>query len=92
MQYVFNHNNSFSESCNETVYNLSIFYNLVKSDAFLYTPVYEVAQIHDYQDLGGHLPEPGDNTKFTTQFNSVVKIMGGGGDDSFFGGIVSSLT
>ena len=91
MQHVFNHNNSFSESCNETVYNLSMFYNLVKADAFLYTPVYEFDQIHGYTDLGGGLPDPNDNTKFTTQFNSVVLVEGGGGDDSFFGGIVSSL-
>ena len=92
MKHIFNHNNSFSESCNETVYNLSMFYNLVKSDAFLYTPVYDKTQIHgDYVDLEGCLPIPSDNTKFTTQFNSVVIVEGGGGDDSFFGGIVSGL-
>lgn len=91
MQHVFNHNNSFSESCNETVYNLSVFYNLAKADAFLYTPVYDFTQIHDYVDLEGGLPDPNDDTKFTTQFNSVVLVEGGGGDDSFFGGIVSRL-
>ena len=91
MKHIFNHNNSFSESCNETVYNLSMFYNLVKSDVFLYTPVYDSSQIHGYQDLGGGLPTPNDDTKFTTQFNTVVLVEGGGGDDSFFGGIVSGL-
>ena len=92
MKHIFNHNNSFSESCNETVYNLSLFYNLVKSDALLYTPVYDKSQINEaYADLNGEFPVPNDDSMFTSQFNSVVLVQGGGGDDSFFGGIVSSL-
>lgn len=94
MKHVFNHNDSFSESCSETVYNLLIFHNLLKSDAFLYKPVYENTQIDEfYRDLRGQLPIPNDKNLFTIQFNPVITAVGGGGDgdDSFFGGIVNKL-
>jgi hypothetical protein len=91
MQYVFNHNKSF-QGCNETVYNLSIYYNLVKSDAFLYEPVYSVDHIDkNYIDLHTALPNPNDATLITIQFNSDLILTHGGGSNSFFGGIVNSL-
>ena len=95
MKHVFNHNDSF-KACNDTVYNLSIYYNLIKSDAFLYIPAYERSQIStDYKDLSGNLPNPNDDSLFTIQFSGYNEISKGitvtGGDDSFFGGIVNSL-
>lgn len=92
MKNVYNHKNSFTESMNETAYNLSVYYNLVKSDAFLYTPVSEKKYIDPaYADLDGVLPEPNNPKTFTIQFNNVVQKRGGGDSDTFFGGIMDSL-
>jgi hypothetical protein len=92
MKHIFNHNNSFSESVNETVYNLSIYYNLIKSDAFLYMPVTEKSQIDEkYTDMRSKLPDPNDESLFTIQFNTDLVSKFGGGSDTFFGGIVGGL-
>ena len=92
MKHIFNHNNSFSESVNETVYNLSIYYNLVKSDAFLYMPVSDKDQIDTlYIDNHSILPDPNDESLFTIQFNTDLESKFGGGSDTFFGGIVGGL-
>lgn len=92
MKHIFNHNNSFSESLNETVYNLSIYYNLIKSDAFLYKPVSNVNQIDPaYVDKHSILPDPNDESLFTIQFNTDLVSKFGGGSDTFFGGIVGGL-
>ena len=92
MKHIFNHNNSFSESVNETVYNLSIYYNLVKSDAFLYTPVSKKNEIDSlYVDMHSQLPDPNAETLFTIQFNTDLVNKFGGGSDTFFGGIVGGL-
>lgn len=92
MKHIFNHNNSFSESVNETVYNLSIYYNLVKSDAFLYIPVSDKSQIDGkYTDMRSKLPDPNDESLFTIQFNTDLVSKFGGGSDTFFGGIVGGL-
>ena len=93
MKHIFNHNNSFNESVNETVYNLCIYYNLVKSDAFLYKPVVDKTLIGgEYLDLNSQLPDPQDTGLFTIQFNNEVeKRGGGGGGDTFFGGVIDSL-
>ena len=92
MKHIFNHNNSFSESVNETVYNLSIYYNLIKSDAFLYIPVSNKNQIDPlYTDKHSILPDPNDESLFTIQFNTDLVSKFGGGSDTFFGGIVGGL-
>jgi hypothetical protein len=93
MKHIFNHTNSFTESVNETVYNLSIYYNLVKSDAFMYTPVTEIKHIDtEYGDRNGVLPEPTNRQLFTIQFNSAVAKHGGSSDDgTFFGGVIDVL-
>lgn len=92
MKHIFNHNNSFSESVNETVYNLSIYYNLIKSDAFLYMPVSDKGQIDPlYADKNSILPDPNDESLFTIQFNTDLVSKFGGGSDTFFGGIVGGL-
>lgn len=92
MKHIFNHNNSFSESVNETVYNLSIYYNLIKSDAFLYMPVSDKGQIDPlYTDKHSILPDPNDESLFTIQFNTDLVSKFGGGSDTFFGGIVGGL-
>ena len=92
MKHIFNHNNSFSESVNETVYNLSIYYNLIKSDAFLYIPVSDKDQIDPlYTDKQSILPDPNDESLFTIQFNTDLVSKFGGGSDTFFGGIVGGL-
>jgi hypothetical protein len=92
MKHVFNHSNSFSESVNETVYNLSIYYNLIKSDAFLYIPVSDKSQIDTaYADKNSILPDPNDESLFTIQFNTDLVSKFGGGSDTFFGGIVGGL-
>lgn len=92
MKHIFNHNNSFSESINETVYNLSIYYNLIKSDAFLYIPVSNKDQIDPlYTDKHSILPDPNDESLFTIQFNTDLVNKFGGGSDTFFGGIVGGL-
>jgi hypothetical protein len=92
MKHIFNHNNSFSESVNETVYNLSIYYNLIKSDAFLYMPVSDKDQIDPlYTDKHSILPDPNDESLFTIQFNTDLVSKFGGGSDTFFGGIVGGL-
>jgi len=92
MKNIFNHNNSFSESVNEAVYNLSIYYNLVKSDAFLYEPVSKQSDIdEEYINMNSKLPDPNDDSLFTIQFNSDIVNKFGGGSDTFFGGIVGGL-
>jgi hypothetical protein len=94
MKHIFNHNNSFTESENETVYNLSMYYNLVKSDALLYTPVWEKSRISpDYTDLHDELPNPNVDELFTIQFNtSIINKRGGGvASDTFFGKVAGGL-
>ena len=95
MENIFNHNNSFSDSVNQSAYNLSIFYNLVKSDAFLYTPLKSDEQkmvTNEYKDFTNELPDPNDGSLYTIQFSDISKKGGGGCDSStYFGGIVNSL-
>jgi hypothetical protein len=92
MRHIFNHNNSFSESVNETVYNLSIYYNLIKSDAFMYTPVSNKSEIDEkYIDMKSKLPEPSNPSMFTIQFNTDLIEKYGGASDTFFGGIVGGM-
>ena len=95
MENIFNHNNSFSDSVNQSAYNLSIFYNLVKSDAFLYTPLKSnesTLLTNQYKDFTKELPNPNDGSLYTIQFSDIAKKGGGGCDSStYFGGIVNSL-
>lgn len=95
MENIFNHNNSFSDSVNQSAYNLSIFYNLVKSDAFLYTPLTSNESnlvTNQYKDFSTELPTPNDVSLYTIQFSDIAKKGGGGCDSStYFGGIVNSL-
>ena len=94
---VFNDINSFSDSVNQAAYNLSIFYSLLKSDAFLYTPLLSterdlVMLDGNYKDFKNEVPEPNGKLFYTIQFSDLA-IVGGGGCDSstYFGGIVNSL-
>lgn len=95
MENIFNHTNSFNESVNQTAYNLSIYYNLLKSDAFLYIPLLttESTSVSEYLDLSGKLPDPNKDDLFGIQFSDLAKKGGGGGCDgsTYFGGIVNSL-
>jgi hypothetical protein len=89
MKHVFNHQNSFSKTINDAVYDLSLFYNLIKSDAFKYRPTAE--QPASYIDLGGALPSPSDSKYYTIQFSDTTIMHGGGFDSSYFGGVLNSL-
>jgi hypothetical protein len=92
MRRVYTNIDIFIDNRNEITYNLSIYYNLVKSDAFLYIPVTNYDSIDDaYKNLRGELPIPTDQTAFTIQFNDIIIKRGGGDSDTFFGGIVNSL-
>ncbi len=86
MKYIFNHNNSFCDSINETVYNLTLYYNLLKSDAFLYTPRAALDSRYDTTDVG--LPEPSSDKLFSIQFGSVFNEKRGGVCGGWLGGML----
>lgn len=93
MKNIFNHNNSFNESVNQTAYNLSIYYNLLKSDAFLYKPLLstESDKVTEYKDLDDNLPDPNNHDLFGIQFSNRAKMGGGFDSSTYFGGIVNNL-
>jgi hypothetical protein len=96
MKHIFNHDRSFNEMAHNVAYNLCIYYNLVKSDAFMYVPIADAGKLSDnYNDLGKTLPDPNDMTSFTIQFSEILAKRGGGygdeDDDTYFGGVMRSL-
>lgn len=88
---IFNGTNSFSKAKSDTVYDLSLFYNLVKSDAFMYVPV--ASPPGGYEDIGTAFPTPSEAKFYTIQGSEVVKTYGGAQFDSstYFGGVLNSL-
>ena len=93
MKNIFNHSTSFHSSVHDVVYSMTLIVNLLKSDAFLFTPTDILTKRVDYIDEHGELPNPNDkNTFFTIAHSTQLKEKyGGSSDDSFFGGICDRL-
>lgn len=94
---VFNHKNSFTKTSTETGFALTLFYNLIKSDAFLYTPVLSKNELETnndicaYLSLNYRLPNPNDTNLFTIQFNETEFDDNESTDTSYFGTMISSM-
>jgi hypothetical protein len=98
---IFNHQNSFTKTSTETGFALTLFYNLLKSDAFLYVPVLSMDELEKnkedkciYSSLNYDLPSPNDTSLFTIQYNKSKSTKKTGGDDqntSYFGNMVNSF-
>ncbi len=96
---VFNHKNSFTKTSTETGFALTMYYNLLKSDAFLYVPVLAKNELEKnksgeciYSSLDYRLPSPNSVSLFTIQFNeSTHTTTGGSSDTSYFGSMMTSM-
>lgn len=96
---IYNNVSSFTKTVTETGFALTLYYNLIKSDAFLYVPVVEINDLEKssdnvclYQSLNYRLPAPNNTALFTIQFNNVVyKEEFDTSDTSYLGGVLNSL-
>lgn len=106
VKHVFNHKNSFSKTSTETGFALTLYYNLIKSDAFMYVPIMSKDQLEKnkdgnciYTSMNYDLPSPNDTSLFTIQFNNKNDKSGGAkttdtdtDGTSYFGGILNSIS
>ena len=71
---VFNDQNQLLVKGNDLAHNLTLYGNLIKSDAFMFIPILSTEEVlKDYEDFGGFLPEPTNKGKlFTISKNILV--------------------
>lgn len=82
MQKIFNTTSLILDRSTDIAYTLSMYGNLLKSDAFLFEPVTSTDKRDPrYEDLMNTLPEPTkSNSLYTIVYNSIMLINGGGDD------------
>ena len=82
MQTIFNTSKAITERNTDVAYTLSMYGNLLKSDAFLFQPVLSTdPKDGRYTDLNGVLPEPTEGNSLFTIINNTTMAMYGGGND-----------
>lgn len=95
MKYLFNDERFLINNSNDLGNTLTLYGNLLKSDAFKYIPTkssQEGLKVKEkgFKNLGNELPPPKSETLYTIQYNSTIKIKGGGQSSiaEFMGGNV----
>jgi hypothetical protein len=82
MKKIFNDQEQLLVKGNDLAHNLTLYGNLIKSDAFKYIPTISTdPRIEEYEDLDGVLPEPTLKQKMFTISKNNLLIKHGGCDD-----------